>query len=548
MRRKKTQMRKGVLNKKGGRIVMLLSGLLFGILPCRYGYAAQGGRLMQMLTGEDIVSCYVSGIDTYDSVSGQIGQEVVEARVEEQNFPKHTVILIDNSLSITEKNQKKIEEILKGVIAQKEESETVSLAVYGEEIHYLIKDETNTEELLDAVYSIQYENQDSYLTDILYEELEEQKGETEYTRFLIATDGVDNKAIGYTKEELTAYLKTNPFPIYTLGCRYKENDAELENLFAISRLTNSGYFLLDDYEETDSIVAQLNENVMRIELDVPENLRDGSVRSVLLSFQSGQKEEKLIGEVSMPFGIRPETAWEPQTTETEMPIETKEESQEDVLEETQQETVADAFGETQESQTKGGPDLITILAGVVIVSALLFLLMSNIKKKKTKGEKEEQQNQKKDENVPHRQNVEQKKIEQDRDYEDDRTILVPVQEDERTIFTGKRAAYILTLKDRNEPGRTFRYPLLHRIVIGRKKGEDVNLVLSFDPSISARHCEITVEDDVVYIRDLNSANGTYVNGERVRGKERLETDDEVRFGRSCMIVEISRQNKSEGRE
>src|SRR4051794_19194778 len=43
---------------------------------------------------------------------------------------------------------------------------------------------------------------------------------------------------------------------------------------------------------------------------------------------------------------------------------------------------------------------------------------------------------------------------------------------------------------------------------------DVNIVLPH-PSVSRRHCELWLTDDAVLVRDLDSRNGTYVEGERV---------------------------------
>ena len=45
-------------------------------------------------------------------------------------------------------------------------------------------------------------------------------------------------------------------------------------------------------------------------------------------------------------------------------------------------------------------------------------------------------------------------------------------------------------------------------VLGRSTECDVVLD---DPAVSARHCEIVLEENRVLIRDLNSTNGTYIN-------------------------------------
>jgi pSer/pThr/pTyr-binding forkhead associated (FHA) protein len=58
-----------------------------------------------------------------------------------------------------------------------------------------------------------------------------------------------------------------------------------------------------------------------------------------------------------------------------------------------------------------------------------------------------------------------------------------------------------------------------------------------DPQISALHCVIGVTNDMVRLCDLDSANGTYVNGERVQAVE-LEHLSEFRVGSTWLIVTI----------
>ena len=57
-----------------------------------------------------------------------------------------------------------------------------------------------------------------------------------------------------------------------------------------------------------------------------------------------------------------------------------------------------------------------------------------------------------------------------------------------------------------------------------------------DQTISRRHAELTPEGDGTwYIRDLQSANGTFVNGVRVTERRKLKLGDQVRTGNSLLI-------------
>ena len=54
--------------------------------------------------------------------------------------------------------------------------------------------------------------------------------------------------------------------------------------------------------------------------------------------------------------------------------------------------------------------------------------------------------------------------------------------------------------------------------VGKKKGE-VDLVLQ-DASVSRMHARITNEEGDTYLEDLNSTNGTFQNGQRMRPYEK----------------------------
>ena len=69
-------------------------------------------------------------------------------------------------------------------------------------------------------------------------------------------------------------------------------------------------------------------------------------------------------------------------------------------------------------------------------------------------------------------------------------------------------------------------------VIGRYAPADVELR---DGSLSRRHALIRVEDGVVWVEDLGSTNGTWVEDQRI-DRARLEDGDEVSFGSVVAVV------------
>jgi len=73
------------------------------------------------------------------------------------------------------------------------------------------------------------------------------------------------------------------------------------------------------------------------------------------------------------------------------------------------------------------------------------------------------------------------------------------------------------------------------VTVGR--GGQNDLVLAGDDFASARHARIEARGDGVWVQDLDSTNGTYVNGTRVAGAQRLDAGDVLRVGETDLRLE-----------
>lgn len=65
------------------------------------------------------------------------------------------------------------------------------------------------------------------------------------------------------------------------------------------------------------------------------------------------------------------------------------------------------------------------------------------------------------------------------------------------------------------------------LVLGRRDNSD--LVLP-DPHVSRAHAVVRRQSGVIWLEDLGSTGGTYVNGEQITGSQALKHSDIVRFG------------------
>lgn len=92
----------------------------------------------------------------------------------------------------------------------------------------------------------------------------------------------------------------------------------------------------------------------------------------------------------------------------------------------------------------------------------------------------------------------------------------------------------LLIYGENIEGRTYdiNLPAIH---LGRAP---TNEIILREPSISGRHCVFLLSEGRVTVRDLNSSNGTFVNGQQVT-EALLEVNDIIRAGTALIKFEVA---------
>ena len=76
-------------------------------------------------------------------------------------------------------------------------------------------------------------------------------------------------------------------------------------------------------------------------------------------------------------------------------------------------------------------------------------------------------------------------------------------------------------------------------VIGRRKECELYIPLML---VSRRHCQIIQNSNTLKIRDLDSSNGTFINGAKIDYNERnLEAGDQIQIGPLTFTVQIDGQ-------
>lgn len=269
------------------------------------------------------ITWFVRGIPgKVKSAEVYIGAEQVEVAeagrlIDGEGLAPKTLILVDNSLSIgTKGNQEKIKSILTRLIWNHQYDERFALKTFSDKSVTVMDYTDNYDELRLAVNGITFEDQKTSLRNVLYEEITNliNDGEEDYSRIIIVSDGTDDSRLGMTYEELMALVESDNgvCPIYTIGCFYQYSEDILDQLFALSRLTGSPYFSMDDYETAEDAAAIADgiradgDDITYFRFSLPPELKDGSQKGVGLIVHTASGDYTIEHPMIMPRGTAKE--------------------------------------------------------------------------------------------------------------------------------------------------------------------------------------------------------------------------------------------------
>src|ERR1700722_3078342 len=61
------------------------------------------------------------------------------------------------------------------------------------------------------------------------------------------------------------------------------------------------------------------------------------------------------------------------------------------------------------------------------------------------------------------------------------------------------------------------------------------------PSVSKRHCAVLLRENKIFIRDLKSTNGTFVNDQQITGEVEIQDGDKLQIGPLNLVVRVERR-------
>lgn len=502
--------------------------VFFGILICLGLFADEATAkenlsVVESYTLEDTISLYLKGsIDTESDMDVTIGTTEAELVSKNTLDKLYTLILIDNSMSIPEDDRNKIENFLSNFISDRAGNEQISIATIDTSITYLTDFTNDYLTLKQALDNLDYVDQDTYLTDVLYEYISTEYSSVEeegFYRIIVISDGMDNKSIGYTNNELIELLTDNTIPVYTLGCSTGENGTELENMFALSRLTNADYFLLEDVEDVLDIQLTLKEDkdIIRIEVKPEAKALDGSKKAVRIA----TGDSSVTTEIKMPQQVYVE----------EVPVtETKEQAEEETI--VEEPVVVDVEEEpTQESKSSNKFIVIIVVIVAVLVAVSIVIVVILLQKKKkplVEPENIDEALSKRFENSFVKKETAGTEV-----------ITSPMDQEEggTCMLWDNAKTYTVLLTDVNNTASSCQMPINNSLIIGRKK-ELSDAAFDYEKSVSGKHCKITAKNSKFYIQDLDSSNGTFINGSRIMEETEIYSGNIIKLGRLELKFEI----------
>ena len=116
------------------------------------------------------------------------------------------------------------------------------------------------------------------------------------------------------------------------------------------------------------------------------------------------------------------------------------------------------------------------------------------------------------------------------DWEEETSVTEQAEVEPHLVEAHDRA-YLIVLAGATV-GEMFKLPS-GEAMIGRGKRSEISL---FDEGVSRAHARILSEGDTVWVEDLGSRNGTFVNGERLsNARVKLADGDKIQVGRTTIL-------------
>ena len=454
-----------------------------------------------------------------------------------------TLVLADNDLTVSDVNAKLSVATLKYMFYHSPENMAYSFNTYEHDIVGEERYVTDVNDLVCSVDTMEFTAKDQNIIDTLSEVIKRwQESDFACRNIVVFTDGIEGEAINHEKEELYYLINNTDYPIYVVFLNQENNISSRKTLSAIATTSGGALFESefsgDDAEVdrllTEKLFNRMNEYCASYwkgyetsaenaeNAEIAENADNALTAKNTENVQSGSNQA-----VHEDADEKSEAL---EALEADSEIINEDISVYDYLEGTGE----DVIMRSENSQGFLSSPKVFLFAGMGLCMALVIVILGGMYVMKLRRKKDG------DINLSEKglKSVNSSAICED----EDKTVLFSrmpeFDEDEyATRLLTNDNAKTVTLTECSEGGKSYRIYLGCEMSIGRKTGE-CDVVIDNDDALSKCHCLIRQEKDEVFIKDLESSNGTFVNGKRI-AEACIYEGDEVKIGSKSYYVRFA---------
>lgn len=506
--------------------------------------AADGSLFLQGYdTGEDRVFVYCASLadigESYDAsqftakISGRECPVLQASAAAEEEEGITFYCLVDVSGSMYREQMAQAKEVLLEICEGLGENDNMVIGALGttlETTDFLV----DKGKILETVDNLTANSEYTAIYDAVIDSISVLQSSHSCNRkkcLILISDGDDETVIGKTRSEVLSAIQISRIPVYTVAAlrqSYNEQQIEAaENLGAFARQSAGGrdYAPVVDGMSTQEVGAAIlkdNRDGLILTLDVSEieTAKDELLLQVTLETDSAAYRDTMyLYTADLQFSSKTEDV--PKEPE---PLPVPEEPKQQDL-----------------PQEPGIPVYWLIIAAAVIAAAALAVILYGRKKKAQKEAQAEGEKAAEEDTESVREEANQGQADMEAEYE------LKAPEPEMTALESNAAAYApqyevkLIAIDHEDTVFVLRIPEDKLLTIGRNSKAD--LVLNpEDRHLSSIHCRVRCMQNAMHIWDMNSQNGTFVNGVPIRqiGMATVQNGDSIRMGSYEYRVYINR--------
>jgi hypothetical protein len=458
------------------------------------------------------------------TVSGQEIDVLSVASCDELQIPVTYYCLVDVSGSMKAAQMELAREALSAIEGTMKAEDNMVIATLGNSTvtsGYL----SDPQEIDEAISSLETGNEDTNLYAGIVGSINElltSGSANERKCLIIISDGQDEQKSGITQDEATTAITQSRIPVYTIAALAQNPTKEqveygkLLGSFARSSVGGEHYApVVDDITGADAgaaIAASVAQGLV-IELDVSGVKTDKDIVLFHISYKSvdgsSYADDLEVYSTMLPKNEEPESTQVQQTAEpdTETQMEPEEAAEDDSFE----------------------MWWVAVIAGAVVLAVVIVVVLVILKRRKKQSVSGQEENAGEDEAEIN-----------DQAYPPlGETVSVgdalPKEENpqQENSFAGNAGGYQLRLSaiGYSDISYTVQMEEGKEYTIGRREPSDI-ILSEEDKKLSGVHCKMVWENGKLYVWDMNSTNGTFINGVPIRdiGKVSLKEGETIRMG------------------